>query len=268
MTISRGSVVVGYLDNGTWSACFGLSYRDAILFDVMKNRRIIRKGGRELRAVASSGNLPDSRNDVVRWFLDTTDGEWLFMVDTDMGFGRDAIEVLVQTADPIERPVMGGLAFCARKGPVIGTYQDEFIVTPTMYHKAEGVGFQPLGTYPIDAVVPVDGTGAAFILMHRTVLEQVREKYGDHWYRRIPTEDDSGEYSEDLSLCLRFAELGVPIHVNTAVPTVHHKGIVYLSEEMFLGQQGLTREGVSPGGFPRPLRHGGSTEDVPQDRGD
>jgi hypothetical protein len=34
----------------------------------------------------ASGALPDSRNNVVAYFLDHTDAEWLWCVDTDMGF--------------------------------------------------------------------------------------------------------------------------------------------------------------------------------------
>jgi len=163
MNVRRGSVVVGYLDNGMWSACFGLSYRDLILFDAMTSKRIVRAGGKELRAITGSGHLPDSRNDVSRWFLDETDGEWLFFVDTDMGFPRDAVEMLVQSADPVERPVVGALCFAARRGPMISTYQDMYTVHPTMYAKrtdGDGVGFRPHEMYPIDALVPVDGTGA------------------------------------------------------------------------------------------------------------
>lgn len=270
MKVTRGSIIVGYLDNGSWSACFGLSYRDAILFDAMTERRIVRAGGRELRAVASSGNIPDSRNDVVRWFLDTTDGEWLFMVDTDMGFPKDAIHALVKSADPVERPFVGALCFAARRGPVATLYRDAFMIVPTTYRKrtdGDGVGYQPF-VYPVDSLVPVDGTGAAAVLMHRTILEQVRETYGDHWYGRLDTEDGSGYYSEDLSLCIRLQKLGVPLYVNTAVKTSHHKGLIYLDEEMYLMNEGLTREGVKAGELPRSLREPRGTEDVPSDHGD
>jgi len=254
--ITAGSVVVGYLDNGSWSACFGLSYRDLTLYDLMKSRRIVRNGGRELRSLCTSGNLPDSRNDVVRAFLDTTDGEWLFFVDTDMGFSREIVDQLVESADKDSRPVVGALCFAARRGPTLNMYADTYHVHPTMYQKnPDGeTGFSPYPMYPLDSIVPVDGTGAAAILIHRTVLDTVREKYGNQWFTRIGTEDGEGYYSEDLSFCLRLAELGIPIFVNTAVRTVHHKGMIYLDEEMYFTSQGLTRKGVTAGGFPRSVR--------------
>lgn len=253
MKIVAGSVVVGYLDNGSWSACFGLSYRDLTLYDLMKSRRIVRNGGRELRALCTSGNLPDSRNDVVRAFLDTTDGEWLFFVDTDMGFPREIVDDLVSSADKDARPVVGALCFAARRGPTLNMYADKYHVHPTLYEKnPDGkTGFTPYPAYPLDAVIEVDATGTAAVLIHRSVLEAVREKFGTEWFSRVGTEDGHGYYSEDLSFCIRLAELGVPMHVNTAVRTVHHKGLVYLDEELYLSSMGLTREGVPAGGLPR-----------------
>lgn len=261
MKVTPGSVVVGYLDSGSWSACFGLSYRDLTLYDVMKDRRIVRKGGRELRSLCTSGNLPDSRNDVVRAFLETTDGEWLFFVDTDMGFSRDVVEILVSSADPDERPVVGALCFAARRGPTLNMYADTYHVHPTMYQKnPDGqTGFSPYPRYPLDALVPVDATGSAAILIHRSVLDSVREKYGTEWFSRVPTEDGEGYYSEDLSFCIRLIELGVPMYVNTAARTVHHKGLIYLDEQLYLDSVGLTREEVDPGGLPRPVQHESGT---------
>lgn len=266
MKVTPGSVVVGYLDNGSWSACFGLSYRDLTLYDFMRKRRIIRNGGKELRSLCTSGNLPDSRNDVVRAFLTTTDGEWLFFVDTDMGFPKEIVEDLIQTADVRESPVIGALCFAARRGPVLNMYADTYHVHPTMYEKNPGkTGFTPYPLYPIDSLVPVDATGTAAILIHRSVLEAVQEKYGTDWFSRIRTEDDDGYYSEDLSLCIRLAELGIPMHVNTGVRTIHHKGLVYLDEDLYLSSNGFTREGVEPGGLPRSLRDESETEVVSPD---
>lgn len=255
MKVTAGSVVVGYLDNGSWSACFGLSYRDLTLYDLMKSRRIVRNGGRELRSLCTSGNLPDARNDVVRAFLETTDGEWLFFVDTDMGFSREIVDQLMASADKEARPVVGALCFAARRGPILNMYADTYHVHPTVYQKnPDGLtGFTPYPAYPIDSVVPVDATGTAAVLIHRTVLEAVREKFGTDWFTRVGTEDGEGYYSEDLSFCIRLAELGIPMHVNTAVRTVHHKGLVYLDEDLFLSSVGMTREGVKPGELPRSL---------------
>jgi hypothetical protein len=102
--VKPGTVTVGYLDDHHWSACFGLSLRNLYLHDQAKSHRIMRKGmPPELRKVAGTGGIPEGRNELARAFLDTTDSEWLFMVDTDMGFAPDTVDQLVFSASRYAR---------------------------------------------------------------------------------------------------------------------------------------------------------------------
>lgn len=243
----EGTVVTGLLDNGGWAACFGLSYRDLSLADVLGPQQIIRVGGKELRKVCGSGGIAAGRNEVAREFLDSTDGEWLWFVDTDMGFASDTVARLVKSADRELRPVVGALCFCLLGDGHGDLYAERFLVQPTLYaytDTGDEVGFQPLPNYAADQVVEVAGTGAACLLIHRAVLEAVRIKYGDAWFDPIvhPTGNHGKPrtFSEDLSFCVRVAGIGAPVHVDTAVKTTHHKGGIYLDEEMFARQQAFT----------------------------
>ncbi len=238
--MTPGSVVVGYLDGGHWSACFGLSYRDMLLRDQATSRRIVREGGAELRKQASTGEIVKGRNQIAADFLDTTDGEWLFMVDSDMGFAADTVDRLVASADEYDRPIMGGLCFKHHK-LADGEYRaQKYFVQSTLYawHEREDeVGFVPLMAYPRDQVFPVSATGAACILFHRSALETIRAAKGDTWFDPIthPTGKDGKPraFSEDLSFCIRAASCDIPIHVDTSVKTCHDKGGVFLDEDEF-----------------------------------
>jgi hypothetical protein len=240
-TVVPGSVVVGYLDGGTWAACFGLSYRDLLLYDLTHEGRIVREGGTELRAVTGSGGIPTNRNKVARDFLDGTDGEWLFMVDSDMGFAADTVDRLVAAADPAERPVLGGLCFALKKSGTGEFYAERYRIQPTAYEfldLGDEVGFRPVMDYPRDQVIAVAGTGAACVLIHRDALLAVREHHGgDVWFDPIthPTGDKGKPrtFSEDLSFCVRLAAAGVPLHLHTGVRTTHDKHGVFLDEETF-----------------------------------
>lgn len=234
--MTPGSVIVGYCDAGSWSACFGLSLRDLMLHDLAGPRRIMRPGGVEIRVPVHTGRIHDGRNRIVREFL-AADGEWLLMLDTDMGFAPDTADALVASADPIERPVMGGLCFALERepGPLHG---ELWGCKPTVYElvaDVDGGGFRSLRDYPRDQVVRVDGTGAACLLLHRAVLEEMRSAGGETWFDPVSVRTPSGRvwFGEDLSLCLRLREAGVPVHVNTKVKTTHHKGGLYLDEELF-----------------------------------
>lgn len=242
--MKHGSVVVGYLDDGTWSACFGLSYRDLIMGDMLGRNRIVREGGKELRQVCGTGGIVAGRNRVAEDFLDNTDGEWLFFVDTDMGFGGDTVERLIASAEKDIRPVVGGLCFKLTKQRRGDFHAEKYLIQPTVYEylELEGeVGFRPIMDYPREQVVPVAATGAACILIHRRALVKVRAKYGDAWFDPIthPTglKGKPRTFSEDMSFCVRLAACGITPHVDTAVKTCHDKRGVYLDEDAFDRQQ-------------------------------
>lgn len=238
------TVVPGFLDGGHWSACFGLSYRDLTLRDALGERRIVREGGSELRLVCGSGGIATGRNELARRFLDSTDGEWLWMVDTDMGFAPDTVDRLVETAAPDTAPVVGALCFCLRRESPGELHAERYLVQPTLYEYVETgdeVGFRAIGDYPRESVVQVSATGAACLLIHRSALAAVREHYGDEWFTpaRHPTGDHGRPrvFSEDLSFCTRLGGVGLPLFVDTGIKTTHEKGGLFLDEETYAQQQ-------------------------------
>lgn len=207
----------------------------------MREYDLKREGGPQLheRTLAlrcNTGRLVQVRNYGCRLFLDKAelgDAEWLLWCDTDMGFEPDLIERLLAVADPDEAPVVGALCFAMMESGRDQFNGFRFRIVPTMYMlgtTADGHGsFCFYGPYPADTVVQVAGTGAACVLIHRSVLEKVRTKWGDVWFDQIADSRDS-VIGEDLSFCLRLQALGVPIFVHTGVQTSHHK-TVWVTEE-------------------------------------
>lgn len=243
--MKRGSVVPAFLDDGqTWSPSFGLSWTDLMLRDMLAEQpRIIREGGTYLRKVCGTGGIPQGRNEAAAAFLDGTDGEWLWFVDTDMGFSPDTVDRLVAAADEHARPVVGGLAFAQRRTGTREHYADTFGLIPTLYAWREiddEQGFKPFDAYPRDQLVQVDATGAACLLIHRRALRKVRQAYGDQWFDPIthPTAlaGKPRTFSEDLSFCTRVRACGMPVWVDTSVKTSHCKGGIFLDEAMWDAQ--------------------------------
>jgi hypothetical protein len=209
-----------------------------------KSQRIIREGGTYLRNPCGAGGINDGRNEVARNFLDHTDGEWLWFVDSDMGFAPDTVDRLVASASPVARPVVGGLCFALKRiehGPFHSIRNG---VIPTVYDYVElenEVGFVPPGLWPgqggeasgYGRCVPADppvgaGEGAGQAVWGRLVRHGDPPDGAEGWPRT---------FSEDLSFCVRLGGVGVPLHVDTRVKTVHHKGGIFLDEELFLAQQ-------------------------------
>jgi len=234
--VNPGTVAVGFLDPGHWSHCFGQSLIDMYLADAHSSQRMV-PHGKQLRNNAQAGGIVAGRNQIAAQFLDATECEWLFMVDSDMGFAANTVDRLIASADPVERPVVGGLCFSLRRDPDSAAefYGQKYVVVPTCFEyvdTADEVGFRSIIDYPRDSLFRAGGTGAACLIIHRSALEKVRARVGDHWFDHI-THPGGTEFSEDLSFCVRLAACDIPLFIDTGVRTTHDKHGVFLDEDEF-----------------------------------
>lgn len=243
--VKAGSVIPAVLDGGTWSASFGLSWTDLMLHDQAFAGRIIRPGGQYLRKVAGTMGVAAGRNEIAATFL-KSDAEWLFMVDSDMGFAADTVDRLVARAEAEGALIVGALCFAQKLDPDLrqgDLYAARFQIQPTVYTFTEvpetgEVGFQSVSKYRRDAYQVVGGTGAACLLVHRDALEAV----GADPFMPITIPNGGGNgtsrtFSEDLSFCIRVQAEGIGIGVDTSIKTSHYKGGIYLDEMAFAMQQ-------------------------------
>lgn len=231
--VNKGSVCLAYIHDVDVAYSWHHSIVDLIMYDGQNDGRILR-GGYESVRCAKSSDLYDARNRAVAGFLDQGDAEWLFFVDTDMGFTPDTVDRLLAAADPKERPIVGALCFANREIGEDG--KGGFYTMPrfTIFDWADiGNGRQFIGrtTYPINGLVQCAATGSACIIIHRSVLQDIRDEFGDTWYNRI-TGDDGKLVGEDISFCVRAGSLNVPTFVDTSVKTSHLKNI-WLQEQDF-----------------------------------
>lgn len=231
-----GRVSVGYLHPGDVAHCFMQSLRDVLMHDLTSEEpRIVTHRWGEMSKQCGAAGIADGRNYLAKTFIDESDSEWLWMVDADMGYAGDTVERLIAAADPVERPVVGGLAFACKSDGVGPFGAGRFRGQPTLYDYVETddkVGFLARMNYERDQLVRVAGTGAACLLMHRSALELMRDRFGDVWFD--PIKHPTGTtFSEDLSFCVRLAACDLPLHVDTRVKTTHAKGAVFFDEEWF-----------------------------------
>jgi GT2 family glycosyltransferase len=192
--------------------------------------------------VTSSAVVARARNRIVKEFLALDGIDWLFFIDTDMVFNGDIVDRLVAAAHPEKRPIVGGLCFA-----YMADLDRKF--WPTLYSWIPGTErLRRLITYAPDTLIPVAATGAACLLIHRSVLVAMREKFPPPrpWFNETPfyEKDDDGEilwetgdeYSEDISFCLRAQALGFPVHVHTGIAVGHMKEFE-LDESMYRAEQ-------------------------------
>jgi GT2 family glycosyltransferase len=220
-----GLVQVAYLHPHTVSHSWHESMMRMVAHDAAHDARVVATGG-PFMIRCDSGGLVEARNLAVQRFLDETEHEWLWFIDTDMGFLPDVVDRLLAAADAAERPVVGALCFGLREMAYDGYGGRRVTPVPTLFMPAttpEGhTGFTTRWRFPEDTLVQVAGTGAACLLIHRSVLEKVRAEHGDGWFDSVRY-GDGRPVSEDLSFCARLGRLGVPVFVHTGVKTTHHK---------------------------------------------
>jgi len=198
--------------------------------------------------MSSGANIVAARNLIAKEFLaiEPTQ-EWLWFIDADMEFPPNVLDALLASADPVERPIVGGLCFAVMKSEASQP------IVPTLYMPTNTGKLGRWNGYPPEQLVQVAGTGAACLLIHRSVLEAMRDAVVNEelaavtgapegtlrfpppwpWFAESITGRDWGDsMSEDLTFCMRAATCGFPIWVDTRIKIGHQKPFV-VDEAMF-----------------------------------
>lgn len=210
---TQDRVVVAWPDPGEVDGAFAA--------DMMRLAAARRERLAETIRVDSGGLLSRTRNEIVATFLDSTDAAWLWMVDTDHRVSVDVFDKLVAAAHDTACPVIAGLYFGA--WPSDGPYPRPI---PIAYYYVNG-SFTPIDRIEPRGLHRVDGVGTGCLLVHRSVLQGMRDDADDGlkdwcWFQDGPLGDGRWR-SEDLTFCARLGERGVPIHVHTGAVLPHRK---------------------------------------------
>lgn len=228
-------VTVGYLHPGHVSTVFADALCELLFYDAAHKQRIVSHPFGKMGKNCGSGGIVDGRNKLASTLLDESQADWLFMVDSDMGFDPDIVERLLKAADAERRPVVGALAFAHKTDGRSSFRGIKYRPVPTLYdfHETDTeVGFIPRFDYNRNALCEVSATGGACMVIHRTALEKIRDQYGPVWFDTI-RHPKGAHFSEDMSFCIRLAGVDLPLFVHTGIRTTHDKGGVFLDEAFY-----------------------------------
>jgi len=229
MARSKDRVVVATVHPVEVAAGFHHSVTLLLAHDLTGPRRIANVMMRN-----ASANICNARNSIVREFLDEETAEWLWMVDADMVFDPDTLDRLLDSAHHVSAPVVGALCYGVHEGRLFPTmyavdYHDR--ETQTGPYVVRYRTFDETGKFRVDA------TGAACLLVHRSVLEAIRDKGFNDTYRWFQETSLNGEsVGEDITFCFRAGLCGFPVHVDTTIRIGHQKTYV-IDHDMYLRQR-------------------------------
>jgi hypothetical protein len=174
--------------------------------------------------------IEHSRNRLAHKFLET-DAKWMLMIDDDIipSIGRPAwLRYWVQAARNVQdaqlqrhgihrlvganKTLVGGAYFGRQENGALMCSDQSLFNRAKQYE---------------DVVVPVDWIGTGFILIHRKVFQDIREKFGDSLKIDVPDYDydyfrpfDSAR-GEDVSFCIRAKQAGHQPHIDLGIPIFH-----------------------------------------------
>ncbi len=217
-----GTVAIAYLYGQDVAAGFANSLGALLWAQGMRRDRTVVT---DVIAEACGVNVAGGRNRAMVRFLTETSAEWVLMLDADMTFKPDLPDALLAMANPDPEadhyaPIVGGLCFGVDNGRLF----------PTMYdfvQDGDGIRTVRYEQFPRDAMFQVGATGAACLLVHRSVIERIGSEGFNAVYPWFQETELSGERcGEDITFCLRAAGCGFPVHVNTAVDIGHQKAHV------------------------------------------
>lgn len=200
------TIHIGYVHPGVVHEQFMVSVTQAFKYS---DRIIGMTGSKSARQFVA-------RNDIIREFLEG-EAEWFIQIDTDMTFGMTAIDDLVRNAVAADARVAAGLCFIYDP--------NENKVLPNIFMWDEDKKDYDMEIdYEEDSQFWCDATGSAFLLLHRTILEEL----GEPWHQNWVSHPDTGKpMGHDISLCHRIrTETGEPILYCADIKIGHIKNFV------------------------------------------
>ena len=231
--LARDRVTVAWIDGGQVDGAFAASMIELFTARHSRINSVLRIRG---------SLLSRQRNEVVQAFLENPQNqgaEWLFFIDSDETITPEAFDKLCAAAHAEDRPVVAGLYFGAWNTGDVYPHATPMILR----WNVESNGYTPVWDFPEDAVIPIDAAGTGALLVHRRVLEKIRDDsnaspVAQHeagkwcWFKDLPV---GGQWwGEDIYFCKRVQDAGFPIVAATGCRLDHHKEF-WVSARQFVG---------------------------------
>lgn len=207
MAHSDETLSVAWCDTGTVDSMFMGG-----IVNLLSNWEIVgaKKGG----FFSVTGNMIHKQRQqmIDEWYASGND--WLLWVDSDVVISAEMIKTLWDVADKNARPVVCGVYFVTPNPnkPMMTPY-------PCIF-KYEGELSNPVHPLPVNKLIKIDTAGMGLCLMHRSVVDMIKEPYEGTYFDVSIGKVNRGE---DISFFLKLKEQGIPVYAHTGVVAQHIK---------------------------------------------
>ena len=205
------TVSIAWCDNGMVDGKFMQGVTDVMLKSGVEFATTLRSAGNQIAR---------QRDKVINYWYENNKSDWLFWVDSDVVVSPDTFNLLWESKDAKERPIVSGVYFTTDQ-------PEEPLMTPlpTLFNfieSAETVGVTRIHPMPVNQLIKIGAAGMGFVLMHRSVVDSIRKVLPD-----APLFSDIGHgknfLGEDIYFFALCDKADVPVYAHTGATAPHIK---------------------------------------------
>jgi hypothetical protein len=209
----KETITLGWCDSGTVEGRFTSGIANTII-EASKIKINIEN------TIRVNGNqIARQRQSLFDYWADLSKSEWLLWVDSDIVIDQHIIKMLWDVADKKTKPIVTGTYFVSNQNE-----QSLMEPVPSLYMET-GDEFQTKIIHPLpeNKVIPVDLAGFGLMLMHRSIINPVREAAGG--YSVFGEKQNPGVQfvSEDVAFCRYVKKAGIQLYAHTGALVPHMK---------------------------------------------
>jgi len=213
MASKKDSLTIGWCDGGTTDGKF----TQGLVYTILRLPEVA--GFSVKQAVRVQGNqIGRQRQVLIDGWYDANTSDWLLWVDSDICLTAEILKTLWEAANPVIRPIVSGVYFISKQTEGTLDYP-----LPALFHDRSEYQMQHVHPLPNNELIEIDSAGMGLVLMHRSVVEKLRDKFpNDSFFGEKEGKGD--EYvSEDIVFFRKVKAAGIPVYAHTGAIATHVK---------------------------------------------
>ena len=208
----KETVTIAWCDNGMVDGKFA----EGLMYTVLTAPQL---GMSIDNAMRVQGNQIGRQRQIAfdKW-ADDVKTDWILWVDSDIHLTTDVLKKVWDAADKFHRPIVSGVYFISKENE--GAVMRPF---PCIFKNISEFEIQYVHPMPKNELIEVDSAGMGFVLMHKSIVPKLREKFPNQ-SMFAEKEGLGDEYiGEDIVFFRKVREAGIPVYAHTGALVKHMK---------------------------------------------
>lgn len=214
---NKETIAIGWCDNGITEGKF----TEGLLTVTLTGPEV---GFPVSRTIRVQGNqIARQRQALIDNWYDSLKTDWLVWVDSDIVLTNDIWFKLLSTANKNTHPIVSGVYFIAKE-----TDGSLPVIVPCIFDDIDEYSVKFHHPLPVDQIIKVDSAGMGLVVMHRSIVTKLRQKFGNE-VSLFGENNMSGEkfIGEDIAFFRKCKEADIPVYAHTGAIAQHIKRVAW-----------------------------------------